>query len=842
MNRSPFLLYGVYFLTGILWILFSDWLIMLTFDHADASTITLVQNIKGFVYIVLTTLLLYILVQFANRKLLESQERYLKVFMDNPDAMLIYDPPTLEITEVNEAAIKLYGFSRNEFIARRIKDIFNFEGANLREGSLTGPWIQRNRDGEVLHTLVSEHKIETGKKEVCLVLIKDYTRQKGFEDQLIELNRTLGEMVDKRTEELNQSNKKLAITNQRLTLSNKRLSFANEKIREQADIIRRQNEETLNRILSSLKDVVWSVDLRTKSYIYLSPSVEDITGKPYEEFRNDINLWKFLIHPDDRHLVEKRQKSVFSKGYHETTFRMMKPDGAVLWIYDKVNLVRDDAGGPLRMEGIASDITTLRAVQDEIVRFADRLNLILESIADSFFTVNRDFCITRVNRNFERLAGRGRDRLLDTVIWDVFSPADYPDLYRMIKDAMIMRTAGEYEGFFTGFHVWLEFKAYPYLEGLSVFIRDITKEKKTQQQILYSKKNLDALINNTSDLIWSIDQDFRMLSANKAFCEQIKILFGVEPETGQRIADPDSDDQLQRSWVNYYRRALSGEYFTITNEVADEESKKYFDVSFNPIYNDEGETIGVGCFARNVTERKNFEEERNQLIKGLIAQTKSLEEFGYVTSHKMRAPVANILGLINILNKDSIKDEENLQIIQYLESAGKNLDETIHDLTYVLDMQRLGHEVKEEVNLEEAVKQVKRALKPALKETGAIVNYNFLKVKTIYAIKSYIHNILLNMISNSLTYRSPDRKPVITIKSFMEREHVCFTVEDNGLGIDLDRYKDQLFQLYKRFHSHTVGRGVGLYLVKSQVEAMGGAIEVESRINHGAIFKVSLKG
>ena len=120
-----------------------------------------------------------------------------------------------------------------------------------------------------------------------------------------------------------------------------------------------------------------------------------------------------------------------------------------------------------------------------------------------------------------------------------------------------------------------------------------------------------------------------------------------------------------------------------------------------------------------------------------------------------------------------------------------------------------------------------------------VINLDF-RCPEIFSIKAYINSILYNLISNAIQYRSLDRKLIINISSYCKLDMVIIEISDNGIGIDLERYRDDLFKLYKRFHSHIEGKGLGLYIVKQQVEKLNGSIEVESQPDKGTRFIVSL--
>src|SRR5690606_4605381 len=138
-----------------------------------------------------------------------------------------------------------------------------------------------------------------------------------------------------------------------------------------------------------------------------------------------------------------------------------------------------------------------------------------------------------------------------------------------------------------------------------------------------------------------------------------------------------------------------------------------------------------------------------------IERNKGLEEFGYVTSHKVRAPVASILGLINVMNNQNV-NLENGQLksfLDYLTTSANTLDQTLKDLTSILDMQKSRLELKEKVDLNILCDRIKRMLKPAIKESQAVIHCDFSKADKIYTVKSYLLNILVNLVSNSITFK-----------------------------------------------------------------------------------------
>ena len=224
----------------------------------------------------------------------------------------------------------------------------------------------------------------------------------------------------------------------------------------------------------------------------------------------------------------------------------------------------------------------------------------------------------------------------------------------------------------------------------------------------------------------------------------------------------------------------------------------------------------------------------------LVKQNNQLEQFGYIIAHNLRAPVARILGLTNIIKSPSFSLPADEIIIEKLNFTSKELDTVIHDLNAILDIKKGLNNTLENINLSQRLEKVKSILRDKIKESNTVIHADFEQGNQCFAIPAYIESILYNLISNAIKYRDDERSPVIDVSTRIENGMICLNIEDNGIGIDLDNQKDKLFNLYQRFHYHVEGKGMGLFLVKSQVEAMNGKIDVESQVNVGTTFKICL--
>jgi signal transduction histidine kinase len=234
-------------------------------------------------------------------------------------------------------------------------------------------------------------------------------------------------------------------------------------------------------------------------------------------------------------------------------------------------------------------------------------------------------------------------------------------------------------------------------------------------------------------------------------------------------------------------------------------------------------------------EEKNLQLEESLDIKSrdllntnqqLVVQNHELQQFSYTVSHNLRGPVASMLGLMNIYNL-STDPEEKSSIFSLMEKSAQSLETVIHDLNKIIDIRKDKFQATEKVSLEAEVSLITQSLNAFIAEKDVQVRCNF-EADEIISIKAYVNSILYNLISNAIQYRSPERSLTIDISSYRIDDYVVIEVLDNGLGIDLERFRGDLFKLYKRFHTHIEGKGLGLYLVKQQVEKMNGRIEVAS--------------
>ncbi len=261
-------------------------------------------------------------------------------------------------------------------------------------------------------------------------------------------------------------------------------------------------------------------------------------------------------------------------------------------------------------------------------------------------------------------------------------------------------------------------------------------------------------------------------------------------------------------------------------------------VSNSPVYDEYGKQIGIIGVSNDISERKESEQERTKITSDLLQRNRDLEQFTFIVSHNLRAPTANIIGFTEFLQNKSLTPNEQNEFLQGLATSVSRLDTVIKDINSILQVKREVHEKRELISFSKLVDDIFISIGNLIDKSSVHIQHDFSAVDEIFSLKVYMHSIFYNLISNSIKYRRPDEKPIIEIMSKLDNGKIILTFKDNGLGIDMKSKSDKVFGLYNRFHSHVEGKGMGLFMVKTQVEAIGGKISVSSELNKGTEFTI----
>jgi PAS domain S-box-containing protein len=253
----------------------------------------------------------------------------------------------------------------------------------------------------------------------------------------------------------------------------------------------------------------------------------------------------------------------------------------------------------------------------------------------------------------------------------------------------------------------------------------------------------------------------------------------------------------------------------------------------------EGEEFVIAS-SRDITDRKKAETKLNSALQLTRDQNEQLQSFAQIVSHNLRTHASNIGSLLELL-KDEHQQLAESEIFQYLIKGSDQLNETIYHLSDVAKMRYIDEADLKKINLRDCCENCINNLTAKTRQNRINISNEIDRRHAALGIPAYVESILLNLLTNAVKYRREGEACEVTVTSRQDGDFVMINVSDNGLGIDLEKYGKDLFKIYKTFHRRQDSQGVGLFITKNQVAAMGGKIEVKSKVNVGSTFTVYLK-
>ncbi len=495
-------------------------------------------------------------------------------------------------------------------------------------------------------------------------------------------------------------------------------------------------------------------------------------------------------------------------------------------------------GELIGVHGTVRDITEMVTAQRLIKHQAAQLNTLLESIDDAFLSMDKDWKLTYLNSQAEQLLGISCEGALGVSMWSLF-PEEAGGTYQQhYQRALDTGEAVRFESYYEREKLWLEVKAYPFADGVSVLFTDVTKRVKDEKQL----KLLALVARGTDNSVIITDAHGRTEWINEAFVKHtgyaLEELVGRTP--GEVLQGPETDPAT----VSFIRERMQRQLpfsATILNYKKSGRKLWYF-MDVTPIFDETGKLTQYVAIQQNITFRKEAEASQAAMTQDLYRHNRDLQQFTYVISHNLRAPLANALGLAKVLTKlDKTTDVFDTALANLRQSMVQ-ADDVLKDLNLLLSIRdKKDIEALEPLDLKEVCQQAIHNLDDALQQCGGQVALDVECHLVTRGNRAYLYSIFYNLLSNSIKYRSEERPLQVDIQCATGAHGgATVTFTDNGSGFDMFKAGSDVFQLYKRFHTNQRGRGIGLFLVKTHVEAMGGKIEVASEVNFGTRFTIHL--
>jgi PAS domain S-box-containing protein len=605
----------------------------------------------------------------------------------------------------------------------------------------------------------------------------------------------------------------------------------------------------------------WRIDLVTDTTNW-SAGTYELLGYKQGEIEPSYENFIRNIHPDDISEIENHFKNAIDNIQPaEADFKIINKDGTTRYLHAQFEFELNEKNEPVHIIGFNQDVTRSKLAQiekqeniAELKAASDRQSDILNALPANMVLLNEAGKIVAVNESWKKFTlannlgvpryGIGYSYL---AISEKATGVDISSGKKIAKgiNEVIAGNRSEFsmEYFYYSENkkIWFQLIVAPLTDrtkkGAVILHIDITDRKLAEELLLQSKANLQTIFENTDIAYILCDTEHKIVSFNTKANELCLEQFNKSLKVGgyaftyfQKSKIPDLKEAIQKITRN---EMVSYE----TRYDLKDDSVKWYEVRWAGIANEQKENMGFILAFKDITERKISDMERDRMTSDLVQRNRDLEQFTYIVSHNLRAPVANIMGLSNMLNGFDFDLNENREVKTALATSINVLDNMILDLNHILQVSSRVNERSEVVSFPKLVEDIVLSLRHLINNENAVVNCNFKATDKMVTIKSYMHSIFYNLILNGIKYKRPHVEPVISIFTRKNEDKLEILFRDNGKGIEEKNLKN-LFGLYKRFDTSVEGKGMGLFMVKIQVESMGGKISAESVYGEGTRFKL----
>jgi len=431
----------------------------------------------------------------------------------------------------------------------------------------------------------------------------------------------------------------------------------------------KNSSEDYKRLFDGIPTPMYIYDDRTFQFLAVNDAAIEQYGYIREEF---LQLKLTDIRPPAEIPALLRFHEALPKG-HVNVGRMLHINKAGQQFYVSVYTHRTIFEGRGARQVLIINIDEKMRSEQILTEKSAEMENILDSITDGFYALNSNWEVTFINKAAEQALSCTRDEVIGKNLWDFFPHSMEGRFYAEYNRAMNERVSVHFEELYAPLGVWGSMNVYPTKDGIAVYFVDVTEQKKIQEKIYNDGQNLRAIINNTQDLIWSVDRQYQIITGNQAFWDRVKELTGKNED--DEVTYTDFLQERLQIFFESYERAFRGEAFSIVRQREVNGRHVYEELSFNPIRDLRSEVIGVNCFLRDITESQEH-------LHQIEDQNKRLREIAWIQSHLVRAPLANILGLVELCSLD---DSPNAEIIPKLKKAADDLDRVIRDITVLTD-------------------------------------------------------------------------------------------------------------------------------------------------------------
>ena len=612
-----------------------------------------------------------------------------------------------------------------------------------------------------------------------------------------------------------------------------------------------RSRENFAALADNIAQLTWMADTRGHIFWY-NQRWCDYTGLSNSQML--AGAWRQVHDPALAAGVNARYLASIRAGQPwEDTFPLRRHDGEYRWFLSRAQPIRDEAtGAVLRWFGTNTDVTELRHLQQRLADSEEEQRIQAESIPQQVWTARPDGSLDYYNHRTAAYLGvsmeaSGPEHWLSFV---------HPDDRATMQDRWqaAIATQRYYEAEFRlrrydGEYRWFLAQAQARRSAGGQLLKwygtntDVHQLRLLQEQVLTSQARFKQLLETQPQMAWTALPDGRTNYYNQRWYSYTGLSFEALRDWGwEQVLHPDELPATLRAWQHCL---ATGEAFEQELRWRRHDGEYRWFLSRAEALRDAHGAISswVGVDT-DVHDLRRIRQELEGNNARLRRSNEDLDSFVYTASHDLKQPIHNMAGIFEELTRTaSFRDPDAVKLIAYFERSLAHIYTTIDDLGAIVQVQRLEQEVPAEpVALAALAEEILASLREQLAQAGAQVELDFATYPVVSFVRPNLQSILLNLLSNSLRYADPARPPRIRFSSApdLTTGRPILTVQDNGLGLDLERFGPQLFQLFRRFHAHVDGTGVGLYLVNRIVQNHGGRIEVSSTVGEGTAFRIFL--
>ncbi|MDD5300127.1 MAG: PAS domain-containing protein [Gallionella sp.] len=613
---------------------------------------------------------------------------------------------------------------------------------------------------------------------------------------------------------------------------------------------------------------IWDWDVAENKLLW-DDAMYRLYGLRRGDFGGAYEAWAKALHPEDKAYTEAEiQAALRGEREYAPEFRVIWPDGSIHYIKAASHTLFDDKGRPLRMVGINYDLTERKLAEQELREKEERLALATIQNGVGVWDWNLVTQEMIWDDSMYSLYHIRREDFIGTE--EAWRKALHPDdLHR--GDQEVNDAIAGIKPFDTEFRVVWPNGDIRHIKAVAKVFRDaqgkplrmlginmdITELRRTAIALQEKTNLLRNIIDSSADYIFAKDMELRTILCNETFAKIV----------GKHVGDIIGKTDIENGWdpllvkgdpakgIRGYEQddfdAIAGKTIRSVDQIYVDGKLHYVDTAKLPLRDDAGHTIGMFGISRDITERKQMEEEINKLNRSLEsrviertaeleAANKDMESFSYSISHDLRAPLRAIDGFSRILQEEYAArlDDEGKRLLNVVGANARKMGQLIDD---ILAFSRAGrNEIKRSViDMKSMVSGVWEELKPEM--AGRDVQLDMRDIPPAEGDSAMMHQVVFNLLANAVKFTQHRANARIEVGGYADEHETVYHIKDNGIGFDM-QYAAKLFGVFLRLHGadEFEGTGIGLAIVKRIITKHGGRVWAEGKVNEGATFYFAL--